>query len=308
MNLACLRTFSRTSLPESYEQRRFCPRARLTRRHGPLHTNAPGRRRMGRGAARGDEATGSQAPGFRAARAKSGVVGPTRNHRRRHRATDRALSRAPLHAAQGGHGRRARALALAIHADGLAYPSSGCKPKTTTGRRWRTQSCFSLEAERRWSSLPRAAEQARVSMAQRVLPAEVETLTAALADLLDAAPHGAPVAALLSRHYRQGQRPGDAFAGVVAELFAEEGLLVLDPRTPAMARLALPVLQRAIEEQDAIGSALDHAGGSPGEGRLHGASTDPARRLPGLLPPPGSQWPPLTGSNVRAAALLHPQG
>lgn len=114
-----------------------------------------------------------------------------------------------------------------------------------------------LAGGRKTLELPaETAEQARVSMAQRVLPAEVDTLTAALGDLLDAAPHGAPVAALLSRHYRQGRRPGDAFAGVIAELFAEEGLLILDPRTPAMARLALPVLQRAIEEQHAIGSAL----------------------------------------------------
>ena len=100
------------------------------------------------------------------------------------------------------------------------------------------------------------AEQARVSMAQRVLPAEVDSLTAALADLLEASPHGSAVASLLARHYRGGRPPGAAFAGVVAELFTEEGLLVLDPRTPAMARLAVPVLHRAIEEQQAIAAAL----------------------------------------------------
>jgi bacillithiol synthase len=103
---------------------------------------------------------------------------------------------------------------------------------------------------------PETAEQARVSMAQRVLPAEVDTLTAALADLLEASPHGSTVASLLTRHYRGGQPPGAAFAGVLAELFAEDGLLVLDPRTPAMARLASPVLHRAIEEQQAIAAAL----------------------------------------------------
>jgi bacillithiol synthase len=100
------------------------------------------------------------------------------------------------------------------------------------------------------------AEQARVSMAQRALPAEVDHLTAALTDLLDASPHGPAVASLLARHYRQGRTPGAAFAGVLAELFADEGLLVLDPRTPAMARLALPMLHRAIEEQRAIAAAL----------------------------------------------------
>jgi bacillithiol biosynthesis cysteine-adding enzyme BshC len=99
-------------------------------------------------------------------------------------------------------------------------------------------------------------EQARLSMAQRTLPAEVETLTAALGDLLKALPHGAAVAALVARHYRAGTSPGAAFARVLTELFAEEGLVVLDPRTPAMARLAAPVLRRAITEQDTISAAL----------------------------------------------------
>jgi bacillithiol biosynthesis cysteine-adding enzyme BshC len=99
-------------------------------------------------------------------------------------------------------------------------------------------------------------EQARVSMAQRTLPVEVESLTAALSDLLQASPHGTAVAALIARHYQRGRTPGAAFAGVLAELFAEEGLLILDPRTPALAQLASPVLYRAIVEQRDIAAAL----------------------------------------------------
>ncbi len=114
-----------------------------------------------------------------------------------------------------------------------------------------------LAGGRKTLELPaETAEQARVSMAQRVLPPEVDALTALLGDLLNAAPHGAAVASLLARHYQMGRTPGDAFAGVVAELFAEEGLVILDPRTPGMARLALPVLRRAIEQQEAIAAAL----------------------------------------------------
>jgi bacillithiol biosynthesis cysteine-adding enzyme BshC len=114
-----------------------------------------------------------------------------------------------------------------------------------------------LPEGRRVLELPaETAEQARVSIAQRSLPSEVDSLTGALADLLQASPHGADVAGLVSRHYRSGRAPGAAFGGLLAELFAEEGLLILDPRTPAMARLASPVLHRAIAEQQRISEAL----------------------------------------------------
>ncbi len=108
---------------------------------------------------------------------------------------------------------------------------------------------FELPAETR--------EQARISMAQRTLPPEVDSLAAALTDLLEPLPHGGTVAALIARHYRAGTSPGAAFAGVLTELFSEQGLVVLDPRTPAMARLASPVLHRAIAEQDTISAALE---------------------------------------------------
>jgi len=99
-------------------------------------------------------------------------------------------------------------------------------------------------------------EQTRTSMAQRTLPVEVDILTAALGDRLETLPHGAAVAAMLARHYCAGASPGSAFARVLTELFAEEGLVVLDPRTPAMARLAAPVLYQAVTEQEAISEAL----------------------------------------------------
>ncbi len=101
---------------------------------------------------------------------------------------------------------------------------------------------------------------ARVSLAQRVLPPEVDGLVAGLGQALEPLPHGPEVAAAVARHYRSGRTPGEAFAGLLAELFAEEGLLILDPRTPAMARLAAPILRRAIEDHEAIASALAERG------------------------------------------------
>jgi len=96
----------------------------------------------------------------------------------------------------------------------------------------------------------------RVSLAQRVLPPEVDGLAAALGQVVAPLPHGSEVAALVARHYRSGRTPGAAFAGLLAELFAEEGLVILDPRTPAMGRLAAPILRRAIEDHEAIARAL----------------------------------------------------
>jgi bacillithiol biosynthesis cysteine-adding enzyme BshC len=101
-----------------------------------------------------------------------------------------------------------------------------------------------------------SAALARVSLAQRLLPAEVDGLTAALTQVLEALPHGPEVAAMVARHYRSWRTPGEAFAGVLAELFAEQGLVILDPRTPAMGRLAAPILRRAVEDHDAISGAL----------------------------------------------------
>ena len=104
---------------------------------------------------------------------------------------------------------------------------------------------------------PERTAEARISLAQRRLPPEIEVHLATLARALAPLPHGAEVHALLGRHYVAGRSPGAAFAGVLAELFAAEGLVLLDPRTPAMAALAAPVLRFALEEQEAIGALLE---------------------------------------------------
>ena len=99
--------------------------------------------------------------------------------------------------------------------------------------------------------------EARVSLAQRRLPPDVEFHLGSVSRALAPLPHGAEVSALLARHYVAGRPPGTAFAGVLAELFADEALVLLDPRTPAMASLAAPVLRFALDEADPIGALLE---------------------------------------------------
>jgi len=114
-----------------------------------------------------------------------------------------------------------------------------------------------LPSGRRVLELPAGGkDEARTSLSHRVLPAAVDALTEALADLLEPLPHAAGVADLIARHYRAGVPPGAAFAGLLSELFAEHGLVVLDPRTPAVSRLAAPILRFAVERHEAVSAAL----------------------------------------------------
>lgn len=103
-------------------------------------------------------------------------------------------------------------------------------------------------------------DEARVSLAQRQLPAQTAGLVERLRELLAPLHHGAAVADLVARHYAPGRAPGAAFAGVLAELFTEEGLVLLDPRTPAVAALARPLLASALERHDEIAGALAERG------------------------------------------------
>jgi bacillithiol biosynthesis cysteine-adding enzyme BshC len=107
-------------------------------------------------------------------------------------------------------------------------------------------------------SLPdeRAAE-ARVSIAHRRLGPEIDRLLDQLAAALPPGPHAVETLALLRAHYRAGQPPAAAFAGVLAELFREDGLLILDPRVEAVARLALPVTRGALAACDAVAADLE---------------------------------------------------
>jgi bacillithiol biosynthesis cysteine-adding enzyme BshC len=101
-----------------------------------------------------------------------------------------------------------------------------------------------------------ASRDDRRSVAHRTLPEDVRTCLAALAAALRSLPAAEPHLARLARHYRPGARWGDAFGGLLAELFADEGLVLVDPRDPALGRAAAPIHRRAIVEADAIAAAL----------------------------------------------------
>jgi bacillithiol biosynthesis cysteine-adding enzyme BshC len=103
----------------------------------------------------------------------------------------------------------------------------------------------------------------RIAIAHCRLPAEIDgcldALAAALADgASDGAPspHAAEHLARLGRHYRPGAGWAEAFAGVLGELFAPEGLVMIDPRDPALAAQVAPVHARALVEAGPIAAAL----------------------------------------------------
>jgi bacillithiol biosynthesis cysteine-adding enzyme BshC len=107
-------------------------------------------------------------------------------------------------------------------------------------------------------SLPaETAAEARVSVAHRRLPAEVGALVDRLGELLGAGPAAKETVALLRAHYTAGRPIAQAFAGVLGELFADEGLVILDPREARIAHLAAPIYREALTACTEIGGRLD---------------------------------------------------
>lgn len=104
-------------------------------------------------------------------------------------------------------------------------------------------------------SLPDAAT-SRVPVAHRRLG---ESVTAALDEVREALGgqlHGAEFLELLERAYRPEATLPEAFATVLSAVFAEEGLIFLDPRDARLAPLAAPIHRRAIEDAAALSTAL----------------------------------------------------
>jgi bacillithiol synthase len=102
-----------------------------------------------------------------------------------------------------------------------------------------------------------SAAEARVSIAHRRLPPEVGALLETLTELLGAGPAAKETLALLRAHYAAGRPVAKAFAGVLAELFADEGLLIFDPREARVAELAAPIYREALDASATIGRRLD---------------------------------------------------
>lgn len=96
----------------------------------------------------------------------------------------------------------------------------------------------------------------RISIAHLALPPEIDGCLDRLAMLLGPGANACAHVDRLRRHYRPGATWARAFAGVLAELFAPEGLVVIDPRDPQLAAVAAPVHARALEDADRIAAAL----------------------------------------------------
>ena len=109
-----------------------------------------------------------------------------------------------------------------------------------------TATVAGADGQPRRFALPESPGEARVSVAHRCLPGEVTTLLEAVESALGSSPASAETLALLRAHYQPGRPLAGAFGGLMAALFADEGLLVLDPRVAPVARLAAPIYREAI--------------------------------------------------------------
>jgi bacillithiol biosynthesis cysteine-adding enzyme BshC len=109
-------------------------------------------------------------------------------------------------------------------------------------------------------SLPDAAGgKGRASVAYRMLPPEVSVLLDTLAEVLEPGPAAEETLALLCAHYQPGRSMASAFAQVMAAVFADEGLLVFDPRQPGeahVAELASPLYRRCLDDCEHIEARL----------------------------------------------------
>lgn len=106
------------------------------------------------------------------------------------------------------------------------------------------------------SLAPEAQQTARVSIAHRVLGPEITGLLDALAGHLGHAGAASEVIALLRAHYVPGRSLAQAFAGALAAIFGDEGLLFLDPRDARVATLAAPLYRRSLQAAGEIDGCL----------------------------------------------------
>jgi bacillithiol synthase len=104
--------------------------------------------------------------------------------------------------------------------------------------------------------LPEGQSDGRSSVAYRMLPPEMAALLDATAQALDGTATADEVLRLLRQCYRPGATMASAFASLLATLFADQGLLVFNPRDARVARLASPLYRDCIENAAAIEASL----------------------------------------------------
>jgi bacillithiol synthase len=87
------------------------------------------------------------------------------------------------------------------------------------------------------------------------LGAGVEEFTRKASELL-AGVGGAEVAKFLQESYRANETYGSAFGKLFARVFAEQGLILLDPLDPRLHEVAAPVYRKALGDRDALSDKL----------------------------------------------------
>jgi bacillithiol biosynthesis cysteine-adding enzyme BshC len=100
----------------------------------------------------------------------------------------------------------------------------------------------------------------RASVATRRLGAEVSSLVDQLAEALGPAAAASDTVDILRRHYQPERPIAAAFAGAMAELFADDGLLFFDPRDARVAALAAPIHRRAVSAAGELAQRLQERG------------------------------------------------
>jgi bacillithiol synthase len=116
-------------------------------------------------------------------------------------------------------------------------------------------------------TMPAPLGDPRRSVSSLTLGPQVDQALHRLDVALHGNPHLAPVMALLRRHYRPEAGWVQAFASTLGEVFADEGLVVLDPRDPALVAEVRPLHLRAVKDVAALDQrllerarALEHQG------------------------------------------------
>ncbi len=97
---------------------------------------------------------------------------------------------------------------------------------------------------------------ARRPVGVRLLDESVDATLAKLADALEGLPAAEQTLALCRRHYRTGRTVAEAFADLLAELFAPHGLLLLDPRDAGRGGARRALLRRSLEQAEPLAAAL----------------------------------------------------
>lgn len=106
---------------------------------------------------------------------------------------------------------------------------------------------------------PSCPDTQRMSVAYRLLDGEIDAMLSAIDSHLHSLPFAAECLLLLRRHYVAGRSLSQAFARLLSEIFAEEGLLFLDPRQPGQTvvpTLSAPLYRRCLSDHEAISTAL----------------------------------------------------